>query len=125
MKVFILINSIVFLLYGLGFMFFPEPFSLFVTDTIPMTESGLIDMRATYGGMSIGFAIFLDFVRRDTNMFSIGIRAILLIIGGMALGRSVGMILDGSPNRLMYIYLLLEIIVVIIGLRLLSKSTKN
>lgn len=106
-------------------MFFPEPFSLFVTDTIPMTESGLIDMRATYGGMSIGFAIFLDFVRRDTKMFSIGIRAILLIIGGMALGRSVGMILDGSPNRLMYIYLLLEIIVVIIGLRLLSKSTKN
>jgi len=125
MKIFILVNSVVFLFYGLGFILFPEILSLYVTDTAPTTKSGLIDMRATYGGMSIGFAILLGVISRNIKLFPIGIKAVILIVGGMALGRIIGMIQDGSPNRLMYIYLALEIIVAIIGLVLLSKSDRN
>jgi len=124
MKIFILINSVVFLLYGIGFIFFPETFSLYVTDAVPNTKSGLIDMRATYGGMSIGFAVLLLLISQDSKIFMLGVKAIILIVGGMALGRITGMIIDGSPNTLMYIYLLLEIIVVIIGLKLLMKTNK-
>ena len=122
MKIFILINSVVFLLYGIGFMFVPETFSLYVTDTVPMTNSGLIDMRATYGGMSVGFAVLLFFMSKDSKTFTLGVKAIILIIGGMALGRTIGMIKDGSPNTIMYVYLLLEIVVVLIGIKLLAKT---
>ena len=46
----------------------------------------------------------------------------VLLIGGMALGRIIGMIKDGSPNTIMYAYLLLEIVVVLIGVKLLTKT---
>ena len=124
MKIFILINSIVFLLYGIGFMFFTETLSLYVIDTVPNTKSGLIDMRATYGGMSIGFALLLYLTSQDSKIFVLGVKSIILIVGGMALGRFTGIIKEGSPNTLMYIYLLLEVLVVLIGVKLLTKSYK-
>ena len=124
MKIFILINSIVFLLYGIGFMFFTETLSLYVIDTVPNTKSGLIDMRATYAGMSIGFALLLYLTSQDSKIFVLGVKSIILIVGGMALGRFTGIIKEGSPNTLMYIYLLLEVLVVLIGVKLLAKSYK-
>ena len=124
MKIFILINSIVFLLYGIGFMFFTETLSLYVIDTVPNTKSGLIDMRATYTGMSIGFALLLYLTSQDSKIFVLGVKSIILIVGGMALGRFTGIIKEGSPNTLMYIYLLLEVLVVLIGVKLLAKSYK-
>ncbi len=121
MKNFILINAVIFLLYGLGFLFFPEILSQFVTDAIPTSTSGLIDMRATYGGMSIAFAILLWYMQQNRHTIKPAIIAINLMVGGMALGRIAGIIIDGSANNMMYIYLFLEIVVVMLGLRLLSK----
>ncbi len=120
MKIFIFLNIIVFLFYGLGFIFFPEALILYVTDSIPSTTSGLIDIRATYGGMSVGFAILLFLISKNKQWYSLGTMASVLIVGGMALGRIVGIILDNSPNNLMYIYLILEVVVVSIGLFLLN-----
>ena len=122
MKVLILLNSIVFLLFGLGFVFFPEALSLLVTDAIPSTTSGLTDMRATYGGISLGFALFLGITSSKSQLFPLGTQAIVLVVGGMAFGRTVGMVQDGAPNEMMYINLALEVGIVIIGAVLLSKS---
>ena len=124
MKIFILLNAVVFLTYGLGFMFFPNDLSFYVTDTVPTTESGLIDMRATYGGMSLGFGMLLVLMSRNSKLYPIGTMASIIIVGGMALGRIVGMIEDGSPNTMMYIYLALEVVVVMIGFVLFLKSER-
>ena len=105
-------------------MFFTETLSLYVIDTVPNTKSDLIDMRATYGGMSIGFALLLYLTSQDSKIFVLGVKSIILIVGGMALGRFTGIIKEGSPNTLMYIYLLLEVLVVLIGVKLLAKSYK-
>lgn len=125
MKQFIRINSIVFLLYGLGFMFFPEAFSQYVTDAIPLSKSALIDMRATYGGMSIGFAILLWYMGSNRTTLKLGVMAVNLVVGGMAFGRIVGIIIDSSANQMMYIYLLLEILVIILGIRMLLVLNKK
>ncbi|WNJ17889.1 DUF4345 domain-containing protein [Pontibacter sp. G13] len=125
MKVLILLNSIVFLMFGLGFVFLPETLSLFVTDSVPTTPSGLTDMRATYGGISIGFGILLGIMSRQSSLHALGTQAIVLVVGGMALGRTIGLIQDGSPNEMMYINLVLEIVIVIIGLGLLAKSRRT
>lgn len=125
MKVFIIINLVTFLLFGLGFIFFPETLSLYITDTAPTTTSGITDMRATYGGISLGFAILLGITSRNSKLFSIGTKASILVVGGMAFGRIIGMMQDGSPNKFMYINLALEIIIVIIGLLLLLKVEGN
>ena len=122
MKTFVLLNAIIFFIYGLGFIFLPEAFSVYATETFPATKPGMIDMRATYGGISLGFALFLAMMSRDSQLLPIGTKAGMLISGGMEFGRTVGILQDGAPNTLMYIYLVLEILVVIIGWRLLSKS---
>lgn len=125
MKVFILLSALIFLCYGLGFVLFPEALSLYVTDTSPTTSSGIIDMRATYGGMSVGFGLLLVEISRHYKLLTIGVKALILVVGGMAFGRIIGIIQDGTPNTLMYIYLALEIIVIVIGVILLIKNKKT
>ncbi len=122
MRVLIILNAVIFLLFGLGFVFIPETLSQFITDSVPTTTSGMTDMRATYGGISIGFALFLGITSRDSQLYVLGTKAILLVVGGMAFGRIIGMVQDGSPNEMMYVNLVLEVVVVIIGWMLLSKS---
>ncbi len=51
------ITVAVFMFYGTGFVLSPELLSQFVTGTIPASASGLIDMRATYGGISVAVGI--------------------------------------------------------------------
>lgn len=122
MKAFIWANSIVFFLYGIGFVLFPENLSQIITETTPTSTSGLIDMRATYGGMSIAFALLLAYMVREQATIRLAVVAVVLMMSGMALGRTVGIVVDGTPNNLMYIYLLLELLMIAIGARLLSKK---
>ena len=123
MKALVWLNAVLFMLYGLGFMFFPEYLSELVTDASPSSSSGLIDMRATYGGISLGFGVLLAYMVRRADMLRLGVWAVMLIVGGMALGRGIGMVLDGSPNTMMYVFLALEVAVVLVGVALMNKHS--
>lgn len=118
-KVFIWLNAILFVLYGLAFMFAPQYLSMLITDAVPASSSALIDMRATYGGISLGFGLLLAYATRKVQTLEFGTWGIILVVGGMAIGRLLGIILDGSPNTTMYVYLALEIIVVVLAFVLL------
>ncbi|MEM7038783.1 MAG: DUF4345 domain-containing protein [Bacteroidota bacterium] len=122
MKAFILVNSAAFLLFGLGFVFFPETLSLYLTDSAPATPSGMTDMRATYGGISLGLGIVLVLMSQNPAFHSLGTKAATIIVGGMAVGRTIGMLQDGAPNEFMFINLGLEVVIVVVGLVLLMKS---
>lgn len=121
-KILIWFNAIVFFLYGIGFIFFPETLSSVITDNIPSSSSGTIDMRATYGGISTGFGLLLAYTTYNKNTIKLGVWGVIMIVGGMGIGRIVGLFLDGSPNIFMYIYLIYEIIAVALGLLILSKK---
>lgn len=107
-SVVLIINAAVFSLYGVSFVLAPELMSQLVTGGVPATSSGVIDMRATYGGMSmaVGTALFLFGVRRELT--STGLFLVLAVMLGMAGGRLVGIFLDGAANQFMYGYLALE-----------------
>ena len=95
-------------------------FAGLVTDGVPSTASALIDMRATYGGMSIAVGILLAMfaIRQETLRSGIVMQALLMTC--MASTRVIGMVLDGEPNVLMFIYLLLELVTMAICLRWLK-----
>ncbi len=117
------VTAAFFVLYGLAFIFFPEPLSQFVTDTVPDSASGLIDMRATYGGMSlaVGALLFLLAARQDS--LRQGLLGVILIMLGMASGRIYGMVVDGSANQIMYVYLGLELAVAAVAGWTLARAT--
>ena len=63
----LLFNAFVFVLMGLAFMILPASLVELVTDGIPQTPSGMIDVRATYGGgfAGIGLTLFATVLRQS------------------------------------------------------------
>jgi len=103
------LNALVFLLYGLAFSVFPEALSRLVVGTAPGTVSGVMDMRATYGGMSVAVGILLLVLASGRKTVRQGLVAVMLLMLSMAAGRLLGMVMDGTGNALMSAYLALEI----------------
>ncbi len=114
-KIFILINALVFFIYGLLFLIFPVESSNWVVDTSPSTSSGLIDMRATYGGLAIAVGIIFYLLASKPSTIKIGLISVTVTLAAMALGRFIGIVIDTNPNPNMYIYLTLEIVFAVMG----------
>jgi hypothetical protein len=108
-KILVNITAAIFALYGLGFVFVPSQLSLLVTGAAPATAAALTDMRATYGGMSIALGVVFFVLASKPQSIRLGLAAVLVVMLGMAFGRVVGLIIDGSGNPIMYAYLALEL----------------
>ena len=119
------INALVFIAYGLGFVFFPSTLGLLVTGSAPSTSSGVIDMRATYGGMTLGLGVLFGLLARDPRTVRLGVWGIIVVMICIAGGRVFGMIQDGTPNSIMYIYLAAEILMVILASWALRQNTSK
>ena len=89
-KTYIWINAALFCSYGFGFLLFPESLSLIITDSSPANSPSLIDMRANYGGVSFGFGLLLIYCAQNYQLIKTGILGIIFTVGGMAVGRSIG-----------------------------------
>lgn len=108
-KIFVLGMAAIFLLYGLLFFVIPIETFQFVVDGTVTSSSGVTDLRATYGGMSVGVGVILYMLGMSPQMLKMGLVSVFVLMFGMAFGRSVGIIFDGNTNSYMYIYLVLEI----------------
>ncbi len=113
------LNALVFLLYGIGFLVLPETLSRFVADTAPQTVSGIVDMRATYGGMSVAVGALLLVLAFRPETVRTGLLGVLLLMLSMAGGRILGMLLEGAGNPVMWIYLALELVMAAVALGLM------
>lgn len=109
------INALFFIAYGLGFLFFPETLGLLVTGSAPSTSSGIIDMRATYGGMTLGLGVLFGLSARDPRTVWLGVWGIIVVMICMAGARLFGMMQDGTPNSIMYIYFAVEVMIAVLA----------
>ena len=108
--------------YGLAFILAPVVLSRFVTESVPASTSGLIDLRATYGGMSLAIGVLL-FMLSGPAQLRTGLWAVLCLMAGMAGGRAYGMLVDGQPNGMMYLYLVLELVTALASAALIAVRT--
>ncbi len=95
--------------FGLAFTFVPKEVAELVTGTAPSEPSGLIDMRATYGGVAIGMGVFLGLCARRREWTRVGLIFSMLVLAAIGAARIVGIVADGSPNGFMLAFLALEI----------------
>ena len=98
-----------FLLYGLAFSLIPEIMAIIVTDSGPEGISALVDFRATYGGMTIAIGIAL-FYLHSIHQVRACLVIIVIVLLSMAITRLVGLLVDGSGDVFMYLYLVLELL---------------
>ena len=115
------LTALIFVLYGVGFIVAPALLSQYVTGAVPASASGLIDMRATYGGMSLAIGLLLLHLSRQSTPRT-GLLGVLLLMLGMAGGRVCGMLVDGAANPVMQVYLALEIIAALAAAALLARG---
>ncbi|EPO0014314.1 DUF4345 domain-containing protein [Vibrio alginolyticus] len=117
-KLLVYLTALFFLLYGAIFAVFPVDMANLITGSSPNSTSATIDFRATYGGaqFAIGLALILVFKIKQDVTLALIIVAITLL--SMAFGRLIGILLDGQPNTLMYVYLVAELVFGLLALYL-------
>lgn len=113
-KLLLWINAILFILFGMGFILAPSPLAQWITGSTPSTTSGMIDLRATYGGLALGIGIFWALCASNGSERN-GLLSAILVLLAVAIGRITGILLDGNPNLFMLILLAAEIIFAILN----------
>ncbi len=117
------LGAVIFGVYGLAFVLAPEMMAQFVTGAAPKLSSPLIDMRATYGGMSVGVGALLYLLSIHPNTLRQGLLGVLLLMLGMGGARAYGILVDGSPNLMMYVFLAVELATAVIAVAALKLSS--
>lgn len=82
--------------------------SILVTGTELIGISGRVDFRATYGGMTIAIGVIILYLYSISQIRPSLITVTILLLS-MAVARTIGFIVDGTTNYLMYVYFALEI----------------
>ncbi len=103
------VGSAFFVVYGISFSVIPHELAEFVTGATPGSPSAAIDLRATYGGMSVAVGVIIYLLANNTETVRIAVVSLLLLMLCMASTRVLGILLDGDPNSMMYVYLGLEV----------------
>ncbi len=104
-------------------MFFPLFMASIVSIELP-TPSAAIDFRATYGGLEIGLAVFFTICALRDSWLRPGLVAQAVSLSGFAFGRIIGLILDGTPQSIIYYLLVAECAGCVLGLYALVKEQR-
>jgi hypothetical protein len=103
------IVCILFVGFGVGFIVMPAELAELLTGAAPRKASAIIDMRATYGGVALGVGLFIGMCARRPEWLPAGLVAALLTSACLGAARLLGIIVDGSPNAFMVVFLLTEV----------------
>ncbi len=123
-KLLVVLTAFIFLIYGALFVLFPIQLLELVANGAVTSASGVIDMRATYGGMSVAVGFILLLLAKSEETIKVGLMSVFLLMACMAIGRTVGILVDQNPNIMMYVYLALEIIIAVVSAFLLKAKAK-
>ena len=107
-RLILFLGAAFFLLYGLAFALFPAAVSTLVTGDAPSQAAPLVDFRATYGGMTMGVGAVLVYLDR-INQVNAGLIGLILVLMLMAATRGIGMLMEGTGNSLMVVFLVAEV----------------
>ncbi|PCM44035.1 DUF4345 domain-containing protein [Marinobacter sp. ANT_B65] len=109
-KLLVYLTALFFLLYGAFFIVAPIEMANLVTGSSPSSASATIDFRATYGGAQLAIGVALIFVMTLRKDIALALVIVATTLLSMAFGRLMGILVDGQPNILMYVYLAAEVV---------------
>lgn len=123
-RLFIILNVLVFVLFGLAFIVAPTYFASTVDVQLP-TTTALADLRAIYGGLSLSVGIFfaLGLVWPGWVLPSLW----LIAASSLALGSSriYSIIVSGMPDSKIFLFMTMELLAFAIGVWLYRKESQN
>lgn len=106
-RIVLLIISVLF--FGVGIAGLLAPASVAATVSLTAeSNQGLTELRAMYGGLQIGIALFIGLAAMRPQWMKPGLILSICVLTGLAAGRFVGLQLDGGALPLMLPFALLE-----------------
>ena len=106
------INAVAFVAFGIAFIAAPQTLAETILGVAPTASSAMIDMRATYGGFAFGAGVFFGLCATRASWVRPGLIACAFSVGGIGAARLVGIVVDGSPNGFMWLFLAFEVLFV-------------
>lgn len=94
------INSLMFFVFAIMFLFWPEKYVQDIFFTLE-NNSAIVEIIAMYGGLDLGFSLFLAYCLWKKENLHMGLLAIALILGCMGISRTVAIVTLGKTNFLM------------------------
>ena len=102
----LLATALMFLFFGVAILLFPvEILKLCEIELVHPTAK--MEIRAFYGGLEIGLAVYL-LLCRSRGALTDGLRLCLLLLGGILLGRITGAAVDGVQGNYLWYTLPVE-----------------
>jgi hypothetical protein len=89
--IYLLVIGVIFFGFGMAYLVYPITMIELSGMQIP-TATSKADTWAIYAGIQIGFGLFLLYCSRNFELFNAGLLSITFIFGGVAIGRTLGMI---------------------------------
>lgn len=106
---YLLLTGLVFALIGLMGLYDPvgtvAPMGLTLAD-----QSSRAEMRAVYGGMNLLIGLYLMGGFRNHAQQASALMLAALIMGGLALGRAISIVVDGMPSSLILGFMAIEVV---------------
>ena len=124
-KILVKFTAIVFFVYGVLFALMPVTFMQLVAKVEIEQASAIIDISATYGGMSIGVGIILWLLAKKAETLLIGLQSTFALMCGMAGVRLFAIIATQEGNNTMYVYLALEVAAALAAFILIKQTIKK
>jgi hypothetical protein len=112
--------AFVFIFVGAGFLLIPLQSAQVLEISLP-TAMARTDVRATYGGLELGFGVLLVLCALRREWIRPGLWALALSTGGFAVGRLTGLLVEGTINSFMLAFLVIEIVVTLLAVFVLRR----
>lgn len=121
-RIWLALNGLVFALYGLACLFSPSLPAGYAGIELP-TASARNEVAAMYGGLQAGLGGLLVWSAASTDRVAGGLRVMAVLLGSLALGRAVGMTMDGATeyNVGALVYETTAAVLALLGLRLIGE----
>lgn len=75
-----------------------------------------MELRGVYGGLFLGIGLLMLVFTRHEPWLRLGLVALAVIVGGLVVGRTLGLLIDGPANPFLYALLISEITGLVIAL---------
>lgn len=108
-RLLLIVQAVLFASFGLAYLLRPHEMAN-LSGLLPMEAASVTDVRAWYGGLSVGVALYLLLALREGQLRP-ALLLMLLVNAGPALARLLGLGLDGGAQQTFNLYfLLLEVV---------------
>jgi hypothetical protein len=106
----------------LGALFLVAPGALTATTQVALpTPVAVQEIRAVYGGFFLGVGLYLLLCALRVSGLRQGLVALVMIMGGLVIGRFFGFAIDGPANTQLYVLTASEVVGLVLALVLLRR----